>query len=123
MWDETSSTAMFAYSIARGVRRGYLPKEDLQVATKAFAAVMRHVAPNGDILEVSEGTGIGENLDYYRNRRRPVNDHHGPGIVMMAAAELLEVEKEGPASGTPSTSRMTNPDTSRRLMKGMPGAR
>ncbi len=99
MWDETSSTAMFAYSIARGVRRGYLPKEDLQVATKAFAAVMRHVAPNGDILEVSEGTGIGENLDYYRNRRRPVNDHHGPGIVMIAAAELLEVEKEGGASG------------------------
>lgn len=94
MWDETSSTAMFAYSIARGVRRGYLPKEDLQVATRAFAGVTRNVAPNGDILEVSEGTGIGENLDYYRNRRRPVNDHHGPGIVMMAAAELLEVEKE-----------------------------
>ena len=56
------------------------------------------LAPNGDILEVSEGTGIGENLDFYRNRRRPVNDHHGPGIVMIAASELLEIENEAAAA-------------------------
>jgi unsaturated rhamnogalacturonyl hydrolase len=92
LWDETSCSAMFAYSIARGVRRGWLPKEDLEVARKAFAGVMKNVTPDGQVLEVSEGTGIGETLEFYRDRKRPVNDHHGPGPVMFAGAELLEID-------------------------------
>jgi rhamnogalacturonyl hydrolase YesR len=92
LWEETSCSAMFAYAIARGVRRGWLPKEDLEVARKAYAGVMRNVTPDGDVLEVSEGTGIGETLEYYRDRKRPVNDHHGPGPVMFAGAELMEID-------------------------------
>jgi len=92
LWDETSCSAMFAYSIARGVRRGWLPKEDLAVARRAFAGVMKNVTPDGQVLEVSEGTGIGETLEFYRDRKRPVNDHHGPGPVMFAGAELLEID-------------------------------
>ena len=92
LWDETSCSAMFAYSIARGVGRGWLPKEDLDVARKAFAGVMRNVTPDGQVLEVSEGTGIGETLEFYRDRKRPVNDHHGPGPVMFAGAELIELD-------------------------------
>jgi rhamnogalacturonyl hydrolase YesR len=92
LWDETSCSAMFAYSIARGVRRGWLPKEDLEVARKAYAGVMRNVTPDGQVLEVSEGTGIGETLEFYRDRKRPVNDHHGPGPVMFAGAELMEID-------------------------------
>jgi unsaturated rhamnogalacturonyl hydrolase len=94
LWDETSCSAMFAYSIARGVRRGWLPKEDLEVARKAFAGVMKNVTPDGQVLEVSEGTGIGETLEFYRDRKRPVNDHHGPGPVMFAGAELMEIDAE-----------------------------
>lgn len=94
LWDETSCSAMFAYGIARGVRRGWLPKEDLEVARKAFAGVMKNVTPDGQVLEVSEGTGIGETLEFYRDRKRPVNDHHGPGPVMFAGAELLEIDAE-----------------------------
>lgn len=92
LWDETSCSAMFAYAIARGVRRGWLPKEDLEIARKAYAGVMRNVTPDGQVLEVSEGTGIGETLEFYRDRKRPVNDHHGPGPVMFAGAELMETE-------------------------------
>jgi unsaturated rhamnogalacturonyl hydrolase len=101
LWDETSCSAMFAYSIARGVRRGWLPKEDFDVARKAYAGVMRNVTPEGQVLEVSEGTGIGETLEFYRDRKRPVNDHHGPGPVMFAGAELMEIDaaaKAAPAS-------------------------
>jgi rhamnogalacturonyl hydrolase YesR len=94
LWDETSCSAMFAYSIARGVRRGWLPKEDLEVARKAYAGVMRNVTADGQVLEVSEGTGIGETLEFYRDRKRPVNDHHGPGPVMFAGAELMEIDAE-----------------------------
>ena len=98
LWDETSCSAMFAYAIARGVRRGWLPKEDLEVARKAYAGVMRNVTPDGQVLEVSEGTGIGETLEFYRDRKRPVNDHHGPGPVMFAGAELMEIDA---SAGTP----------------------
>jgi unsaturated rhamnogalacturonyl hydrolase len=94
LWDETSCSAMFAYSIARGVRRGWLPPSDLDVARKAYAGVMRNVTPDGQVLEVSEGTGIGETLEFYRDRKRPVNDHHGPGPVMFAGAELMEIDAE-----------------------------
>ena len=100
LWDETSCSAMFAYSIARGVRRGWLPKEDLEVARKAYAGVMRNVTPDGQVLEVSEGTGIGETLEFYRDRKRPVNDHHGPGPVMFAGAELMEIDAAAPAKGS-----------------------
>ena len=100
LWDETSCSAMFAYSIARGVRRGWLPKENLEIARKAYAGVMRNVTPDGQVLEVSEGTGIGETLEFYRDRKRPVNDHHGPGPVMFAGAELIEADALDPAKGS-----------------------
>ncbi len=96
LWDETSCSAMFAYSIARGVRRGWLPKENLEIARKAYAGVMRNVTPDGQVLEVSEGTGIGETLEFYRDRKRPVNDHHGPGPVMFAGAALIEADALDP---------------------------
>jgi rhamnogalacturonyl hydrolase YesR len=99
LWDETSCSAMFAYSIARGVRRGWLPKEDLEVARKAYAGVMRNVTQDGQVLEVSEGTGIGETLEFYRDRKRPVNDHHGPGPVMFAGAELMQIDAAAKAIG------------------------
>lgn len=100
LWDETSCSAMFAYSIARGVLRGWLPKENLEIARKAYAGVMRNVTPDGQVLEVSEGTGIGETLEFYRDRKRPVNDHHGPGPVMFAGAELIEADALDPAKGS-----------------------
>jgi len=91
LWEETSCSAMFAYSIARAVRRGWLPKEDLEIAKRAFAGVRKNISPAGEVLEVCEGTGIGETLEFYATRRRPIDDHHGPGPVMLAGAELLEI--------------------------------
>jgi unsaturated rhamnogalacturonyl hydrolase len=99
IWEETSCSSMFAYSIARAVRRGWIPAENLKIAQKAFAAVSEHVTACGEVAETCEGTGIGTTLDFYRNRRRPFNDHHAPGPVMIAGAELIEIEREKAAAG------------------------
>lgn len=89
-WEETSSTAMFAYAIARGVNRGWLPAENLAAARKAFAAICsRDVTPEGGVNGTCEGTGIGLTLDFYLNRRRPNDDLHGRGVVLLAGTELL----------------------------------
>ena len=89
LWEETSCTAMFSYAIARAVKRGWIDPYNLTVARKAFAAVARHVTPDGVVIGACQGTGIGEDLEAYVERARLDDDQHGPGPVMLAGAEIL----------------------------------
>jgi rhamnogalacturonyl hydrolase YesR len=93
VWEETSCTAMFAYSIARAVNRGWIDPANMAVARKAFAGIAKNVTPDGAVENTSEGTSIGLDLDYYANRRRPHDDPHGRGPVMMAGTEILMAGK------------------------------
>lgn len=90
-WEETSCTAMFAYSIARAVNRGWIDSTNMAVARKAFEAVCKRIQPNGVVNGTCEGTGIGTNEDFYLNRNHTTNadDLHGRGPVMLAGAEIL----------------------------------
>ena len=94
LWEETSCTAMFTYSIARAARRGWIPREHLAVAWRGLRGLAERVGADGTIRDTCEGTGIGLDLGYYAGRGRPVNDPHGPGPVLLAASEVL-------ASATP----------------------
>ncbi len=90
LWEETSCTNMFAYAIARGVNRGWLPASDMNVARKAFAGVCAHyVTPEGVVKGTCEGTGIGLDLEFYVKRRHPDDDYHGRGVVLLAGTEIL----------------------------------
>lgn len=89
LWEETSCTAMFAYGIARAVNRGWLDASYLPMARKAFAGLTKNVTADGVINETCEGTNIGQTLQYYVERGRPSDDHHGPGPVLLAGTELL----------------------------------
>ncbi len=89
LWEEMSCTGMFTFSIARAVRRGWIPKAELALAEKAFAGMSRNVSAEGQVAETSEGTLIGRELSYYANRRRPLDDQHSPGPVLLAGSELL----------------------------------
>lgn len=90
LWEETSCTAMFAYAIARGVNRGWLPPSDMAVARNAFAGICASdVTPAGVVKGTCEGTGIGLDLAFYVNRRRPDDDYHGRGVVLLAGTEIL----------------------------------
>jgi hypothetical protein len=55
--------------------------------------MMRHVTEDGQVSETSEGTLIGRDLEYYVNRKRPLNDMHSPGPVLLAGTELLFAER------------------------------
>ena len=89
LWEETSCSAMFAYSIARAVNRGWIAPSNMKVARKAFEGICQHVTPNGMVNGTCQGTGIGTTLQFYKDRKRPSDDMHGPGPVMLAGAEIL----------------------------------
>ncbi|WP_226570679.1 beta-galactosidase BglB [Mangrovibacter yixingensis] len=63
---EASASAGFAYGILKGVRKRYLSTEYLPVAERAVKAIVENISPEGELLQVSFGTGMGSNLDFYR---------------------------------------------------------
>ena len=89
LWEETSCTAMFTYCIARTANRGWIDPSHMAVARRGFAAVCQHVTQDGVVNGTCEGTGVSQDLQYYVDRKRPDNDMHGPGPVMLAGAEIL----------------------------------
>jgi unsaturated rhamnogalacturonyl hydrolase len=94
LWEETSGTAMFTYSIARAVNRGWIDPSNMPVARRAFAGISRNVRPDGAVVGTCEGTGIGQSLNFYINRKQPFDDLHGRGPVLLAATELLKAGKK-----------------------------
>jgi rhamnogalacturonyl hydrolase YesR len=93
LWEEMSCTSMFAYSIARAAQRGWIAREDIEIARKAFAGVSKNVSAQGDVAGTCEGTLIGRDLSYYANRQRPLNDQHAPGPVLLAGTELMAADQ------------------------------
>ncbi|HEY9076387.1 MAG TPA: glycoside hydrolase family 88 protein [Anaerolineaceae bacterium] len=64
---ETSATAGFGYGILKGVRKGYLDTKYQATGWRALEAVIEHIATDGTVEQVSYGTGMGYDLDHYRN--------------------------------------------------------
>jgi unsaturated rhamnogalacturonyl hydrolase len=93
IWEETSCAAMFAYGYARAANRGWIDASNLAVARKAFAGLEAHVTPEGAVNGTCEGTNIGMDLAFYANRKRPDDDLHGRGVVLLAGAEILAAKK------------------------------
>jgi rhamnogalacturonyl hydrolase YesR len=90
VWKETSCTAMFAYSIARAVNRGWIDPANMAVARKAFVGLCNYITTNGGVNQVCPGTSLTNSFNYYAVTEQPAsNDPHGPGPVMLAGAEIL----------------------------------
>lgn len=96
---EASGTCMFVYTIAKGVRKGYLDESWLPVATKGFAGLLHHLVTVDEeglvnLHGICATAGLGGNpyrdgsYDYYVNEPIITNDLHGVGAFILAAAEL-----------------------------------
>lgn len=103
---EASASNMFTYALAKGVRRGFLRTEFLDVARRAHAGVIRHFIREDDsgLLDlhgtVSVGGLGGKNqrdgsFEYYMSEPVRVNDNKGVGPFIMASLEL-EMTDSGP---------------------------
>lgn len=87
-YEESSATAGFAYGILKAVRKRYLDKKYQEVGENAIAALLGKIDETGEVKDVSVGTGMGEDLDYYRNIAITAMPY-GQSLVVLAFSEYL----------------------------------
>lgn len=85
---EASATAGFAYGLLKGVRTRMLPADHLPVAERAVKAVIDNIGPDGELKQVSFGTAMGDDLDFYR--QIPLTSMpYGQAMAMLCLTEYL----------------------------------
>jgi rhamnogalacturonyl hydrolase YesR len=87
-FEETSCTAMFIIGLARGIRNGWISKSYEKNLLLAWNALKQNISNDGIIKDITRGTGIGYDLEFYYKRERFDNDPRGLGAVLTAAVEM-----------------------------------
>jgi unsaturated rhamnogalacturonyl hydrolase len=96
---EASASSMFVYTLAKGVRKGYLPKTYAAVAARGYEGLVKHlikVDPDGtvNLTQVCSVGGLGGpqkrngTFEYYMSEPVVVNDLKGVGAFIMASIEI-----------------------------------
>ncbi|MFT4046315.1 MAG: glycoside hydrolase family 88 protein [Solimonas sp.] len=85
---EASATAGFAYGILKAIRKGYVGREYEPVARRAVQAVRANISAEGELLNVSFGTAMGDTLQFYRDIKLTAMPY-GQAMAMLALAEFL----------------------------------
>jgi unsaturated rhamnogalacturonyl hydrolase len=85
-YPEVSGSSGFCYGILKGVRLGYLDKKFEPAGLRALGAVLRNVKADGCVDNVSYGTPIGSDFDFYKKIPiRPMP--YGQSLAALALAE------------------------------------
>ncbi|MCF6130098.1 glycoside hydrolase family 88 protein [Flavobacterium sp. AS60] len=96
---ESSGSSMFAYALAKGANKGYLPKKFKKIACKAFKGLTKQLIKtdaDGEITitQACAVAGLGGkpyrdgSYSYYVNERKKDNDPKATGSFILAALEL-----------------------------------
>lgn len=89
-YPEASATAGFAYGILKAVRKRYISRDYLPMAENALQGVIRHINTDGELTQVSFGTAMGKDLDYYR--QIPLTSMpYGQAMALLCLTEYLRV--------------------------------
>ncbi|MDF7628284.1 glycoside hydrolase family 88 protein [Erwiniaceae bacterium L1_55_4] len=89
-YPEASATAGFAYGILKAVRKRYLSDEYRPMAEKALCGVIANIDEDGELKQVSFGTAMGSDLDYYR--QVPLTSMpYGQAMALLCLTEYLRV--------------------------------
>lgn len=91
-YEETSCTAMFSLTMARGVRLGWLPASYKEKARKGWAAVASHITADGVVHGICRGTDMGYDQQFYMDRKTIDNDPRGLGAVISAGVEVSKLK-------------------------------
>ena len=101
---ESSCSAMFIYSLLKGVRKGYLPKRYLKVAEKAYSGYIKNfIKVDSDglvtITNACAVAGLGGTpyrsgtYSYYIGEKKRNNDPKAVGPFIMASVEMERLSK------------------------------
>ncbi|KAK2772106.1 hypothetical protein FQN53_004785 [Emmonsiellopsis sp. PD_33] len=94
-YPEASATAGFAYGILKGRRKRYLSSHPDRstvetydtIAAKAVDAILNNISEDGELLDVSFGTGMGDSLQFYKDIRK-TSMPYGQAMAIMALGEF-----------------------------------
>ncbi len=87
---EASATAGFAYGVLKAQRKRYIGKENEDMAVRAVKGVLKNISPEGELLNTSFGTGMGDTLQFYKDIPR-TSMPYGQAMAIMALTEFLRV--------------------------------
>ena len=100
---EASASCMLIYTIAKGVRKGYIPSSYLANVKKGYAGIIKEFIKNEDGQVNLHGTvsvsGLGGNpyrdgsFEYYMREPVIVNDPKGIGAFIKCAVEMEMLAK------------------------------
>lgn len=93
-YPESSVTAMFVYTVAKAVNEGWISPRFISIAQNGWSALARKVTPDGQVPDICIGTSIEEDIRYYYNRPKELNDTHGLGAFLMAGAEMIRAKEK-----------------------------
>lgn len=95
---ELTSTCMITFAAARGIRRGWLDRDEFApLVQRGWAAIAQRVGPNGRLVDVCTGTGKQRTLDGYYQRRAILGpDPRGGAMALLVAVELAQPEHTQP---------------------------
>ena len=88
---ETSCTAMFTYSIAKAINKGWLDKRYQSIAERGWEGLKSSIDDDGNVQGICVGTGISDDIIYYYSRPTLENDIHGLGAVLLSGIEMLKI--------------------------------
>ncbi len=92
-YTEVSASAGIAAAMLRGVRKGYLPASFEETALRAARAVIAHIGEDGMVSQVSYGTVVADNEDYYKKvPLRPTG--YGQNLALIMLCELRRFYEE-----------------------------
>ena len=87
---ESSATAGFAYGILKAVRKRYISADYAHTAEKAVKGVIKHINAEGELTNVSFGTAMGRDYDYYR--QIPLTSMpYGQAMAILCLSEYMRV--------------------------------
>lgn len=95
-YDEYSCTCMIGFAMQRGIRRGWLSKNDYQPAVdRAWRAIQERTSPDGKLVNVCAGTGKQKTLeDYFKRPAINGPDDRGGAMGLIFSTELMAAERK-----------------------------
>ncbi|MBN4064805.1 glycoside hydrolase family 88 protein, partial [Dehalococcoides mccartyi] len=90
---EFSATAMIGYSIARGLREGWLEEDWRAIVNKAWSGIAGRISTTGELEHVCVGTGpLGTLNEYVERPYTDGLDDRGGAMALWFAVEMARLE-------------------------------
>jgi rhamnogalacturonyl hydrolase YesR len=98
---ESSCSAMFIYSLARAVNKGWIDPYYAQIANRGWDGLYANITEDAQVKDICVGTHLEMNLPFYYNRPKSVNDTHGLASTLLAGAEIYLLRQKFPVKVDP----------------------